>query len=71
MKLFFWQALNLGGEYADNYIAVIAADLDQALALIENDAREWVSRCFGECQRHSAEVLKLDPSEPARIWTWG
>lgn len=72
MKLFLWSALDVGGEYADAWIGVIAKSRERALELVEQDERDWIARYSGECMANEPDVLPLRASEKQeRIWIWG
>lgn len=70
MNLYLWQGIDIGGEYADAWIGVIAKTEDDALALIENDERDWISRYFAG-RNIAPEVLPVRAKETPRIWVWG
>lgn len=72
MTLYLWTGLDIGGEYADAYIGVIAAGMERAIALVESDDRDWIQRYAGECRANRPETLPLHPDErSARVWIWG
>ena len=71
MKLFFWSALDIGGEYADAYIAVVARSKDAAVEMVEQDAREWIRNYSGHISYTVPDVLTVTSREKARVWMWG
>jgi hypothetical protein len=72
MKLFFWSGLDIGREYSDGYIGVIAANIKKALDLIHSDERDWMQKYYGECDSNEPDILLLNKfHEKEFIWTWG
>lgn len=71
MKLFFWAGLDVGGEYADAWIGVIASSKARALEILESQTEEPHNRYYGECYANVPDELSLRGEKEERIWNWG
>lgn len=71
MRLFVWYGLDIGGEYADAWIGVIAKTQERAAELVRNDDR--VDQYYGYCENlEPDETLRLHASEKAeRVLVFG
>jgi hypothetical protein len=71
LNLFFWCGLDIGGEYADAWIGVIAPSKERALEILDAQTEEPQKNYYGECYASEPDVLPLRGKRDEGIWIWG